>query len=314
MQKSRITIKPEAMIPAPITLFVYNRPLHTRQTVEALQKNDLASDSDLFIFSDAPKTAAQADAVREVREYVHKITGFKSITVVERETNFGLARSIIEGVTELCEKYGRVIVLEDDLITSPHFLRFMNDALELYKDEDQVMHISGSLYPIDAMQCETFFFRVPLCWGWATWDRAWRHYYKSNEVMLKFDRKMRGDFDFQDAYPYWSQLEDNAKGLINTWFVYWYATLFLRKGLALFPGRSLVSNIGMDGSGVHCGEDRGYDAKISPSAVNVTPVPLGESEEAVRRHVAFFRELARRPSLQSRIYYKAVRAFKKLWL
>jgi len=150
---------------APIALFVYNRPVHTRRTVEALLKNALAKESDLIIFSDAPKNPEAAEAVSNVREYIRTITGFKSMNIVERETNFGLARSIIEGVTMLCKEYGRVIVLEDDLITSPYFLQFMNDALDTYSNEDKVMHISGSTYPIGHMKDETFFLRIPLCWG-----------------------------------------------------------------------------------------------------------------------------------------------------
>jgi len=299
---------------APIALFVYNRPAHTRQTVESLQKNALTKDSDLIVFSDAPKSAVQAEAVNEVRQYIRQIDGFRSVKIVEREMNFGLARSIIEGVTRLCQEYGRVIVLEDDLITSPFFLRFMNDALDTYEHEDRVMHISGSTYPIEGMEDETFFLRIPLCWGWGTWDRAWQHFRKSNDVMLKFDRKMRRDFSFNDTYHYWKQLEDNNKGLINTWFVYWYATLFLRKGLALFPGRSLVRNIGMDGSGVHCGTDDVYDVEPSTSAVNVLPIPLTESEEAVSRHESFFQRAMPWYPLHTRIYCKVVRIIKKLGL
>lgn len=314
MQENRLTSKPEAMTAAPIALFVYNRPAHTRQTVEALQKNDMSSDSDLFIFSDAPKSAAQTEAVSEVREYIRQVGGFKSVAIVERETNLGLARSIIEGVTRLCGEYGRVIVLEDDLITSPHFLRFMNDALNMYEHEDRVMHISGATYPIEPMEEETFFLRIPLCWGWATWHRAWQHFRKSNDVMLKFDRKMRRDFNFNDSYHYWKQLEDNDKGLINTWFVYWYATLFLRKGLALFPGKLLVKNIGMDGSGVHCGTDDDYDVEPSASSVKVLPITIEESKEAVKRHESFFRRIMTRHPLHTRIYYKVVRIIKKLGL
>lgn len=314
MQESRIVIKPEVMTLAPIALFVYNRPSHTRRTVEALKQNDLAGDSDLFVFSDAPKSAAQADAVREVRDHIRKISGFKSVTVVERDTNLGLARSIIEGVTELCEKFGRVVVLEDDLVTSPHFLRFMNDALELYKDEEQVMHISGSLYPIEAMRDETFFFRVPLCWGWATWDRAWRHFYKSNEVMTEFNQKMRRDFSVNGTYHFWKQLEDNNKGLINTWFVYWYAALFLRGAMALFPGRSLVMNIGMDGSGVHSGINDIYGIAPSDIAINVLPMPVRESGEAVIKHENYFRkEYPPPPPILIRVVRKALRLAGKLF-
>lgn len=298
---------------APIALFVYNRPAHTRQTVEALQKNALSKDSDLIVFSDAPKSAVQAEAVNEVRQYIRQIDGFKSVKIVERETNFGLARSIIEGVTRLCEEYGRVIVLEDDLITSPHFLRFMNDALDMYEDEDRVMQISGFTYPIERMEEETFFLRLPLCWGWATWDRAWVHFRKSDDVMLKFDRKMRRAFSFNNTYHFWSQLESNKKGILNTWFVYWYAALFLKGGLTLYPGKSLVNNIGMDGSGVHRMATNNYDVELAATAVQVAPISCKESEEAVKLHERFFKkDYQPIPSIQIRAFRKARRIIGKL--
>src|SRR5689334_19947926 len=114
---------------APITLFVYNRPEHTRRTVEALLKNELAAESDLFIFSDAPKKPESDESVRMVRDYIHAITGFKSVTIIERDRNWGLADSIIDGVTSVVNQYGRIIVLEDDLVVSAHFLEYMNTAL-----------------------------------------------------------------------------------------------------------------------------------------------------------------------------------------
>lgn len=298
---------------SPIALFVYNRPSHTLLTVEALKKNDFAKQSDLVVFCDAAKTAAQTDAVREVREYVRQIVGFKSVSIVERVTNFGLARSIIDGVTRLCEEYGRVIVLEDDLVTSPYFLQFMNDALDMYEHEDQVMQISGFTYPIERMEEETFFLRLPLCWGWATWNRAWIHFRKSDDVMLKFDRKMRRAFSFNNTYHFWRQLELNKKGILNTWFVYWYAAVFLRSGLTLYPGKSLVHNIGMDGTGVHLMTTNSYDVELATSAVRVVPILCKESEEAVNLHEKFFKkDYQPPPSIPIRIVRKARREFKKL--
>lgn len=304
---------------SPIALFVYNRPAHTRRTVEALQRNNLAEQSNLVIFSDAPNSPKDTEAVNKVRDYIRHIDGFGSVTIIERDTNFGLARSIIDGVTRLCEEDGRVVVLEDDIVTSPHFLRFMNDALDMYEHEDQVLHISGSTYPIEEMSDETFFLRVPLCWGWATWHRAWRHFAKNIDITSKFDRKMRADFDFNDSHHYWGQLEENAKGSINTWFVYWYATLFLRNGLALFPGRSLVKNIGMDGSGMHCGVSDAYEMEPSVTAIQLERLPIVESGEAVARHERYFRSrCATSPlptlSLQGRVFRMARRVIGKLVL
>ncbi len=289
---------------APIALFVYNRPTHTKQTVEALQKNILSNDSNLFVFSDAAKTAAQTDAVRAVREYVRQIEGFKSITIVERETNIGLASSIIDGVTKLCEQYGRVIVLEDDLVTSPYFLKFMNDALTIYEHEDRIMHISGCLYPIEELKVTTFFLRVPIPTGWATWSRAWRYFKKSDDVMSKFDRNMRNEFTFNNTYNFWTQLELNKKGLLNTWFIYWYASMFLRKGLSLFPGRSLIQNIGFDGTGVHSGTTNILKCEIAAEEIQVIPIPIKESVEAVTLHEKFFRKVYTPPSIYMNVKLK----------
>ena len=148
----------------PIILFVYNRPWHTRQTVKALQKNELAGRSDLFIFSDGPKDEQTEKAVQKVREYIHTIDGFQTVTIREREENWGLANSIIDGVTQIVNEYGRVIVLEDDLMTSPFFLRYMNDALNLYECEEKVISIHGYIYPLSEKLPSTFFLRGTDYW------------------------------------------------------------------------------------------------------------------------------------------------------
>lgn len=146
------------VICAPITLFVYNRPDHTRRTIDALRQNKLAQESDFIILSDAAKAAAQEDKVREVRQYIHQIGGFRPVTVVERAINFGLAKSIVDGVTSIVNQYGRIIVLEDDMVTSPFFLTYMNQALEMYAEDDRVISIHGYVYPVNKLLPESFFF------------------------------------------------------------------------------------------------------------------------------------------------------------
>lgn len=277
---------------APIALFVYNRPLHTRKTVEALARNECAADSVLYIFSDHAKSAEAASAVNEVRSYIRGISGFKEVVIVEQTENFGLAKSIISGVSNLCAKYGRVIVLEDDLETSPYFLKFMNEALDFYENTPEVMHISGCRYPVEDFGTEdTFFLHVPLCWGWATWQRAWLTFEKDISVMQRFDRKMIKHFNFDNTYSYWQQLVLNRSGKINTWFVFWYANLFLRGGLALFPARSLVNNIGMDDSGTHCGKTDVYDVIQSTTAIKLTRIVLTESKIGYEKHTHYFSSL-----------------------
>ena len=277
---------------SPIVLFVYNRPRHTRQAMEALRNNELAKDSQLFVFSDGPRSDDDKKTVQQVREYIKSVEGFKNVTLFERDRNVGLAQSIISGVTDIVNQFGKIIVLEDDLITSQYFLSYMNQALELYQNETRVMHISGSIYPIDTFPSEeTFFLRIPLCWGWGTWKRAWDLFEKKFEILEKFDRPMKEMFDFDGTYPYWKQLEMNHKRQLSTWFVFWYATVFLKNGLALFPKESLVKNIGHDGSGIHCGRSDAYDVEISLHHIEVLPIPVQESIEAFMMHKKYFRTI-----------------------
>ena len=158
---------------SPILLFVYNRLTHTQRCVEALLKNPLASESELFIYSDEAKDDTQKETVNEVRKYIHTVNGFKNITIIERNENWGLARSIIDGVSTQVNRYGKVIVLEDDLVVAPHFLQFMNDALEAYKDEPKVGHIQACDFTQDPTLPDTFLIKWTGSWGWGTWDRAW---------------------------------------------------------------------------------------------------------------------------------------------
>jgi hypothetical protein len=296
---------------APIALFVYNRPLHTRLTVEALARNERASESDLFIFSDAARNEQAAAAVEETRAYVATVRGFRSVQVIKRESNFGLAASITDGVGRLCREFGRAIIMEDDLESSPHFLNFMNASLDLYCDDDRVMHVSGSAYPIrDFGADNTYFLRVPLCWGWATWSRAWQHFRKDVEIMQRFDPAMIREFNFGGAHDYWGQLEANRDGRMNTWFVFWYANVFLRQGLALFPRRPMVRNIGMDGTGVHCSATSDFDVQVSEEPIQPVSMPLEVSAPAYRSHRNYFRSL--QPSLRERGLRKAKRALRRI--
>ena len=244
---------------APIVLFVYNRPYHTKQTIEALQKNELASESELFIYSDEAKNEDSRKNVDEVREYIQKIDGFKKVTIVTREKNWGLARSIIDGVTKIVNKYRKIIVLEDDLVTSPYFLKFMNEALEFYKNEKKVWHISGWNYPIESEELEDIFlWRAMNCWGWATWHDRWSYYEKDvQKTATQFSKEEIKAFNIDGYYrDFWAQVKDNRDKRIDTWAIFWYATIFKKNGLCLNPVNTFVRNIGNDGSGENC---IGYD-------------------------------------------------------
>lgn len=286
---------------APITLFVYNRLWHVQNTVEALQRNQFASESDLYIFSDGPSAEVEIEKVLMVREYLNTISGFKSITIIEREENMGLARSIISGVTEIVNKYGRIIVLEDDLITSPFFLKFMNEALEFYEAKKEVISIHGYLYPVKAQLPRTFFLRGADCWGWATWKRGWNLFEPDGKKLLYElkARKLKKQFDNNGAYPYTKMLEKQVKGKNNSWAIRWHASAFLKGKLTLYPGNSLIKNIGLDDSGTHCSTSNEYDTQISMESIAIDDIPIQENILAKKIIEKYFKSL--KPNFINRI-------------
>lgn len=289
---------------APIALFVYNRPGHTRQTVEALLASTLANQTPLHVFSDAPRNEAASLAVAEVRSYIRSIAGFKSVTLFERETNFGLASSIIDGVTRLCEECGCVIVMEDDLVTSPYFLKFMNEGLDLYECDDRVISIHGYVYPVMEALPETFFLRGADCWGWATWKRGWDLFEPDGQSLLEElkARKLTHRFDLDGAYPYVKMLKNQIKGKNNSWAIRWHASAFLKDKLTLYPGRSLVLNIGTDNSGAHCSTTTVFAGEMADSPIKVEAISVEENEFARQQIVKFNR--AARPAMPIRVLRK----------
>jgi hypothetical protein len=274
---------------SPIALFVYARLDHMRRTIEALKRNRLAAESDLIVFSDGPKRQEVAALVQEVRRYIRNIDGFKSVRIIERERNLGLAASIIDGVTCICDMHGRVIVIEDDLITSPHFLTYMNDALDKYADTQQVAAVSGFHPPFKAQLPETFFQCDAECWGWATWKRAWEKF-NPNGAELLAELKRRGllkTFNQDNTYPYVRMLKDQIEGRNDSWAIRWRATVILNGMLSLYPDRSLVCNIGLDGSGTHGGAMAMRSATFNERPVSVRSIPLVHSDLAFREFARF---------------------------
>lgn len=292
---------------APILLFVYNRPEHTRRCIESLLKNSLASESNLFIYADGAKDSTQQEAVNEVRNYIQSIQGFKQITLMERSENWGLARNIINGVTTQVNRYGKVIVLEDDLVVAPYFLQFMNEALEVYKDEPKVGHIQACDFTQDSSLPATFLIKWTGSWGWATWDRAWKHFNPNgNELLQELEeRKLTHVFDFNGKYGFTRMLRRQIEGKNNSWAIRWNASLFLKDILSLNVGRSLVQNEGFDGSGTNCGGGGLYASHLYLQPLFITPIsPIEENKEARQ---AFIRYYARTNSF----WAKAIRRIKR---
>jgi len=289
---------------APVALFVYNRPWHTRQTVEALLANVEAVQTPLYVFSDAAKSATTSKGVTEVREYLREITGFKSVTIIERNHNFGLAKSIIDGVSHVCREHGRVIVLEDDIVSSRYFLKFMNDGLRVYENDERVISISGYIYPIKSKMPETFFLRGADCWGWATWERGWKLFEPNGSVLLQELEKndLTYFFDSNGTYPFTKMLKNQIKGKNNSWAIRWHATAFLSNKLTLYPGRTLIQNIGVDGSGTNCTPTEDFAGDLATSDVEITQISVEENNSARKIIMSFHRRL--RSSLPLRAFRK----------
>lgn len=278
---------------APVAVFTYNRLIHTRQTIEALRENELAAESELFVFSDGPRSNADRNKVLEVREYLKTVTGFRCVTLIERERNLGLAQSIITGVSEIVSKYGRIIVLEDDMVTSLHFLQFMNDALEFYEHEERVVSIHGYVIPTKHVLPETFFLKGADCWGWGTWQRGWDLFEPDAAKLLTdlWKRRLLKRFNYNTGNHFTRMLKDQIAGKNDSWAIRWYASSLLQDRLTLYPGRSLVRNIGTDSSGTHCEATTAYDVGLSSEPVKVGGAPVKEDPVALHEFEGHFRAI-----------------------
>lgn len=268
---------------APIILFVYNRKDHTERLIRSLLANKLAEESELIIYSDGAKTEQEAPLVEEVRTYIQTIQGFQKISIVEQKQNKGLAQSVIDGVSQVINTYGKVIVLEDDLVLAPYFLTFMNEALDKYETENRVGHIQGCDFTNSTELPYTFLIKWTGSWGWATWKRAWDYFNpKGAELLSELKRKkLNKRFDFDGAYPFTRMLERQVKGENDSWAIRWNASLFLNDILSLNVGRSLVQNKGFDGSGTHCGGGDLYGSNLWLTELPVEKIePVEENLKA----------------------------------
>lgn len=307
---------------APIALFVYNRPKHTSRTLKALSKNSLIGSSEIFVFADGPKPDASRDELRNiesVRELIRRINWCKKVTVIERPENWGLAKSIIDGVTTLVSKQGKVIVLEDDIVTSTGFLSFMNGALEKYKDNHKIWHVSGYWYPVKGGSelPDTFFLHTATCWGWGTWQRAWKNFCQDSLELLKaigYECSAIEAFNLNSAYPFFEHLKAQSVGQLNSWAIRWYASIFINRALSLHPKKSFTNNIGFDGSGTHSFATRHYEWSRLAKKPRLPDIPLMESELAVHLLKPYFQsehENSTHIILESKKFKSLVKRFAK---
>lgn len=284
---------------APIVLFAYNRPIHTAQTIEALKQNIGAGETEIYIFCDAAKNENAKPKVQETRDYVNTVTGFKEVHIILREENFGLAKSVIAGVTDVVNRYGRVIVMEDDLVTSPYFLQYMNEALEKYEDAKQVFSITGySHFPNgNEVLPESYFLKVFSSWSWAIWKdrwalfdenaRGWEETKTNEQVQREFDY----EYCFDNCLMMKHQMEDK---IINSWAIRAYWTMYKNDGMTLFPNQRLCENIGFDGTGVHCNTEGDYKkGQLLEHPVREFPEKAVEWEETKRELVRYIQQKKR---------------------
>lgn len=293
---------------APIVLFIYNRPDHTRQTLNALADNVLADQSDLIIYADGPKENASTEVIEKIKQtraVAHEKKWCRTVTVIESEKNKGLADSIIGGVTEVVNKYGRVIVLEDDIVTGKHFLEYMNTALEKYENDERVMSVTGYIVDIKNKNKlpESFFMPWFECWSWATWQRSWKYFKRNPEELVKtYTPDQIKRVNMNGTNNLWQQVLDNYNGKIKTWAIFNVVTICEHNGLVLYSREPLCKNIGFDGSGENCGNGSIEDiCNISNKPVTQFPDFIESNNIAEQQYMRFYRKVSKKPSILFRL-------------
>ncbi len=257
--------------------------------------NLLFEESVVFFFADGPKeNASEADIekINEVRKLFEPLKEKKNVSLRFSNKNHGLTTSIVSGITEIINQFGKVIVIEDDLELSPGFLKYMNDALNLYENEERVMHIGGYMVPHSFKTSETMFFRAPTIWGWGTWQRSWKNStFDAKELLKKIKKTDNAQYEFnvKNGYPYYWLLNEIGNGKVNAWSVQWYATIFLKKGLCLVPKKSLVRNIGFDNSGTNCEPTDIFSQQDTIDNIEVKNEEIYESEDCLKAFNYFWK-------------------------
>ena len=242
---------------SPVVLFTYIRLKKLKKIIESLKRTDIAKKSDIFFFSDNAKSKLEINRVNKVRKYIASIKGFKKKKIILRTKNFGNGKNIIDGINYVFKKYETAIILEDDLEIGENFLSFMNLCLKKYASNKNIWHIGGWTFDLKRRNNYDIFFSKNMnCWGWATWKNRWKLFKKDpHDLINNFTRNNIKKFDFNDSGLFWSQIIKNANNEINTWAIFWYATIFKKKKLSCNPIKSYIRNIGMDGSGMHCADN-----------------------------------------------------------
>ena len=284
---------------APVAVFGFNRPHHLKQTLQALSLNEGSHEAVVSIFVDGPRTFSETEICQEVVAVASHSYGFGKQNVLVSNTNKGLRRSIIEGVSSILAMSKKVVVLEDDLVPSTGFLRYMNEALTKYEYEPRVGSVHAFQYPLRNIGSAPVFFRGADCWGWGTWADRWKFLQQDPKALLDQLRSQNliNEFDLQGRMKFSELLEKQIEGTIDSWAILWHASLFLENKLTLYPPRSLIKNIGQDGSGTHAGQDQHLETNIDDSMHSEFPIKIEESLEFANQLGNFYRKIHKPPLL-----------------
>lgn len=297
---------------SPIIIFVYKRIDHLKKTINSLSKNTLSKKTDLYIFSDGPKFSHELQEINKVRKFCSKISGFRSVTIFSRKKNLGLSRSIVQGVSKIFKIKKKAIILEDDMQCDKYFLDYMNYYLSKYQKENKVISIHGYNYPIkESKKIPNFFFlKGADCWGWATWSDRWKLYndngkFLANEIKKK---NLINEFNFYNTFDYFQMLLNSISSKNDSWAIKWYASAFLKNKLTLYPKKSLIKNIGMDGSGRHSLKTNAFYIKLKNKKINLsTKIVVNENKEAKNKISNFFL------SIKDNLYQKILNKLKNVF-
>jgi hypothetical protein len=274
-------------------VFAFNRPVHLKKTLSALSKNIGAKDSNLYLFVDGPRNSEDRRTINACIKVGNEFSdNFKTFEVKQSHVNNGLANSIIFGITHVLQNHPKVIVVEDDLVTSPYFLDFINRGLERYQNEKDVASIHGFVLPFTNPISEPFFMKGADCWGWGTWSNRWELFNPDGQVLLEElrSKNLIDEFNLDGSYSFSEMLENQIAGKNNSWAIRWHASMFLRNKLTLYPAQTYVENIGFDGSGTHTGETSIFYSPISQASQDL-PKEITVSEEGFKEMSKWYREV-----------------------
>lgn len=285
---------------APIIVFSYNRPFHLERVLDSLAKNPESKYSDLIIFQDGPKTSKDEFLICKIEKLVKKYSNFNTITFKKSYKNLGLENSITRGVTEIVDDFKKVIVLEDDLVVSKFFLNYMNSGLNLYSKDEQVASVHGYTYPSNKKYPETFFLRGADCWGWGTWERSWAIYESDGTLLLSKLNNIKdlSQYNFDNMANYSEMLLNSISNKISSWAIKWYTSTFLADRYTLYPGRSLVENVGLDGSGRHSSKNNSLREKVENNFVSVQRIAIEDNKSARK---IFYSSFKKQKSINNKI-------------